>query len=190
MSHIKYTTDAFVITSKENGEADRIFKLYTKDFGMIFAIAKGVRHLKSKLNPHLGVGSKVKISLVKGKEFWRLVEAVRYDEGNGSIQLKKHFAKILAVVSRLVQGEEKNLEVYNALLGLYESIFDLSIKCLEGLELIASTKILSGLGYSPSEKLFGIISKLSFCEEDAKQALEQKSQIILMVNNALSYSHL
>ena len=190
MSHVKYTTDAFVITSKENGEADRIFKLYTKDFGMIFAISKGVRHLKSKLNPHLGIGSKVKISLVKGKEFWRLIEAVRYEEKNTSIQSKRHFAKIMAVVSRLVQGEEKNLEVYNSLLGLHESLFDLSIKCLEGLELIASAKILSGLGYSPSEKLFEKIFKLSFCEEDAIKALDEKSKIILMVNNALSHSHL
>ncbi|MFA6463612.1 MAG: recombination protein O N-terminal domain-containing protein [Candidatus Paceibacterota bacterium] len=190
MSHVKYTTDAFVIASKEHGEADRIFKLYTKDFGMIFAIAKGVRHLKSKLNPHLGIGGRVKISLVKGKEFWRLIEAVKYDEDNIPVRSRKHFAKIMAVVSRLVHGEEKNPEVYNSLLGLYKALFGLPLNCLEGLELIASTKILSGLGYSGSEELFKTIYQSSFCEEDAVLALGEKSKIILMVNKALTHSHL
>jgi recombinational DNA repair protein (RecF pathway) len=190
MSHVKYTTDSFVIASKEHGEADRIFKLYTKDFGMIFAIAKGVRHLKSKLKPHLGVGERVKISLVKGKEFWRLVEAVKYDEDNIPIQSKKHFAKIIAVISRLVQGEEKNLGVYETLVKLNKSLFSLQNGCLEGLELIASTKVLSSLGYSPREELFKTICESSFCEEDAIRALGEKSKIIPMVNNALSHSHL
>ncbi|MEI8337994.1 MAG: recombination protein O N-terminal domain-containing protein [bacterium] len=190
MSHVKYTTDAFVITSKEHGEADRIFKLYTKDFGMIFAIAKGVRHLKSKLNPHLSIGSRVKISLVKGKEFWRLIEAVKYDEENIPIKSRKHFAKIIAVVSRLVQGEEKNLDMYNTLVDLNKALFYLPKECLEGIELIASTKVLSSLGYSPTEKIFNTIRESSFCEKDALFALSEKSKIITLVNNALTQSHL
>lgn len=190
MSHVKYTTDAFVIASREQGEVDRIFKLYTKDFGMIFAIAKGVRHLKSKLKPHLGIGGRVRISLVKGKEFWRLVEAVKYDEENLPIRSRKHFAKIIAVVSRLVHGEEKNAEVYEVLIGLYRALLTLPIKCQEGLELIASTKILNGLGYSGSDKLFQTVRNSSFKEEDALIALAEKSKIISMVNIALSSSHL
>lgn len=190
MSHVKYTTDAFVIASKESGEADRIFKLYTKEFGMVFAMAKGVRLLKSKLKPHLSLGGRSKISLVKGKDFWRLVEAVKYDEDSIPFRSKKHFAKIIAVVSRLVHGEERNGDVYEALTGFYKALFSLPNECLEGLELIASTKILSGLGYSGSENLFQTICNSSFSEEDALRALEEKPKIISMVNIALSQSHL
>ncbi|MEI6478702.1 MAG: recombination protein O N-terminal domain-containing protein [bacterium] len=190
MSHIKYTTDAFVITSKENSEADRVFKLYTKEFGMIFAMAKGIRLLKSKLKGHLDLGSRVKISLVKGKDFWRLVEAEKYEGEEISVRSRKHFAKIIAVVARLVHGEERNGEVYEALVELYKALFILPETCLEGLELIASTKILSGLGYSSSEKLFQTIYNSSFCEEAALHALNEKPKIISIVNTALSQSHL
>lgn len=190
MSHVKYTTDAFVIASKEHGEADRIFKLYSKEFGMVFAIAKGVRLLKSKLKPHLGIGNRVRITLVKGKEFWRLVEAVNYYEDNIQVQSRKHFAKILAVVSRLIQGEEKNLAVYEALVALNKALFSLPRECFEGLELIASTKVLNSLGYSPTEKIFKTICDSSFCEEDAMYALNEKVKIIPLVNKALSHSHL
>jgi DNA repair protein RecO len=190
MSHVKYTTDAFVFASKESGEADRIFKLYTKDFGMVFAMAKGVRLLKSKLKSQLIAGNRVRVSLVKGKDFWRLVEAESIETEKISAQSKKHFARIIAVLSRLVHGEEKNTEVYEALVGLYKALFSQPLKCLEGLELIALAKILSGLGYSGSEKLFQIIRDSSFCEEDAFYALKEKSKIISIVNKALSQSHL
>ncbi len=48
MSHSIYHTEGFVIASQDTGEANKYYKIYTKDFGLIGATAQGVRHLKSK----------------------------------------------------------------------------------------------------------------------------------------------
>ena len=39
----KYHTNALVLGSRERGEADRIFVLYTKDFGLVRARASAAR---------------------------------------------------------------------------------------------------------------------------------------------------
>lgn len=75
MSIEKKTTDAFVLRHYEAGEHDMTFKLFTREFGLLFATAKSVRKLESKLRPHLQKGGFSRITLVQGKEVWRIVGA-------------------------------------------------------------------------------------------------------------------
>ena len=74
MHHI-YTTKAIIIKSIPTGEANRFYFLFTKDLGFIKASAQGVRLLKSKLKGHLQTFSIVNISVVKGKEIWRITSS-------------------------------------------------------------------------------------------------------------------
>ena len=74
MHHI-YTTEAIIIKSISMGEANRIYFLLTRDLGFIKATAQGVRLAKSKLKGHLLTFSLVKISVVKGKDLWRITSA-------------------------------------------------------------------------------------------------------------------
>ena len=94
----KYTTKAFILNEYEQGESDKVYKLFTRDFGVIFALAKSVRKLESKLRFHLERTKKVTVTLVEGKETWRLtgVDSTGEDTHEGAVVTK--------LVERFVRG--------------------------------------------------------------------------------------
>src|SRR6185369_11774060 len=103
MYHI-YTTPAFVVYSTSHGESGKFLLLFTKDFGMIGATAQGLRLNQSKLRYHLQDSNFSNISIVRGKEIWRVTGAThaldKKVERDNLVYLK-----ILKLLRRLVQGE-------------------------------------------------------------------------------------
>ena len=65
--HHKFHTDALIVGSAVFGEANKVYELFTRDFGMIRASAQGVRLAKSKLKYALQDLSYVRVDLVQGK---------------------------------------------------------------------------------------------------------------------------
>ena len=74
MYHI-HTTHALVVGMLPVGEKHYFVNLFTKDFGMIRAKAQSVRVNVSKLRFALQEYSFVNISLVRGKDTWRITNA-------------------------------------------------------------------------------------------------------------------
>ena len=95
----KYATESFVLASYESAEHDRTYKLFTKDFGLIFARATSVRKLESKLRTQLAVGRMTRVTLVKGKEIWRITGS---EEHHSLLLLRNDVIKLL---ERFVRGE-------------------------------------------------------------------------------------
>ena len=62
-----YRTQGFILKKADRGEADRIFTIYTKDFGKLEILAKAERKIKSKLKGGLGLFIYQKLSLFKEK---------------------------------------------------------------------------------------------------------------------------
>ena len=71
----KYTTEAFILKQYEQGENDLVYKVWTKDFGIIFALARSIRKVNAKLRPNTKKNDFLVMTLVKGKEVWRLTGA-------------------------------------------------------------------------------------------------------------------
>jgi DNA repair protein RecO len=153
MAHHIYTTDALIIESSPAGEADRFFLLFTRDLGVVRAMAKGVRLQKSKLRASLQDFSLSKVSLVRGKDIWRLTNARL--EYSYYADVKDHkpvlhvIAQICALIKRLVGGEEKNQELFN----IVDDAFGFlktktySPEALKSIEIITVLRILHNLGY-------------------------------------------
>ncbi len=95
----KYTTKAFVLNEYEQGEADKVFKLFTREFGVLFALAKSVRKLESKLRFHIQKTKEINVTLVKGKELWRLTGVEAMEE------MHKESASVCLLIERFVRGE-------------------------------------------------------------------------------------
>ncbi|MFH1792345.1 MAG: DNA repair protein RecO, partial [Patescibacteria group bacterium] len=55
MKQRNYSTEAIILATKDYSEADRILVVYTKDFGKLSLIAKGVRKTTSKKRGHLEI---------------------------------------------------------------------------------------------------------------------------------------
>lgn len=110
----KYTTECLVIESFDQGEHDRVFKIFTRDFGMIFVHAKSIRKLESKLRSHILPRSRSLVTLVEGRETWRLV-------GAESIFLKKEsLEEVTLLLKRFVRGEGAHKTLYDRLIEFLE----------------------------------------------------------------------
>jgi len=153
MSYSVYSTRGFILASAPSGEAGKTYFIYTEQFGLLRAHAQGVRHLKSKLRYNLEDYGFAIFSLVRGKEFWRVTGAVA--EGNaGTMPLAgqdmlKVRARILSFIRRLVQGEERNDELFAVLLELFSAEFA-QVSGREGLlgfETRILARCLAALGY-------------------------------------------
>lgn len=95
----KYSTESFILASYETAEHDRTYKLFTKDFGLIFARATSVRKLESKLRTHLQVGRMCRVTLVKGKDVWRITGSEE------QLCHKMLLNDVIKLLERFVRGE-------------------------------------------------------------------------------------
>ena len=73
--HPIHTTPGFIIGSRPSGEAGKMISIFTRDLGLVFASAQGIRFEKSKLRPFTQDYSFGQFSFVRGKEYWRLTSA-------------------------------------------------------------------------------------------------------------------
>src|SRR5262249_24315110 len=106
----KYQTDALVPSSREQGEADKTYAAFTKEFGLVRAKGSAVRREGSRMRYALQNYSFANISLVRGKRSWRVAGARPVGSFHVQENLKgaEAFARIAFLVTRLVAGEEKN----------------------------------------------------------------------------------
>ena len=133
-----------------------IYAVLTRDFGLVGAVALGARKEASKLRGGLEPVSLSKISLVRGKEYWRItsVEVIR--------RLKK--TNPLSLLEKLVTGEASHPE-----------LFDTIEKNIDADEIILVAKILYHLGYLKE-------SDLELSEKELIKAINsgiRSSQLIL-----------
>ena len=75
MSYQAYDTEGFILGSRELGEADMFLSVYTKDFGSVRLLAKGIRFEKSKLRGQVQLFTRAQVQFVIGRELWRLTDA-------------------------------------------------------------------------------------------------------------------
>jgi recombinational DNA repair protein (RecF pathway) len=171
MSYSIYTTRAFVLGSQESGEASKIYSFYTEDFGLVRAKAQSSRLVISKLRFHLEDFSFGTFSFVRGKELWRVTGAEKVE---GKPDRKRESARVLALVKRLVHGEEPNAGLFSALLALSDATHPSAALAPADFELKVLTEALSALGYLDLDALKGA----------------PRGHVIVAVNKALKESQL
>src|SRR3989344_2723907 len=60
-------TQGFVFLSEDRLEADKLFYVFSKDFGRIIVLAKSIRKINSKLKGNIGVFSFCNIEFIEGR---------------------------------------------------------------------------------------------------------------------------
>jgi DNA repair protein RecO len=194
MSHHIYQTDAFIIDSKNVGEANKMVYLFTRDIGMISAAAQGVRLLKSKLRYSLQDFSLSKVSLVRGKEVWRITSAGLKEKLLSKMSPDSFaFARALVLVKRLTPGEEKNEPLFEALQKASDFLQTKEIDEIDPLhfECILVLRILNHLGYLAPQP---VIKQFVESNEWNKSLIGQldffKKEALGEINRALKESQL
>jgi len=197
MEYHVYTTDAIIIGAYARGEADKQLVLLTRDMGVIYADVKNIRGHVSKLRFALQYLSLAQVSFVRGRRGWRIINAIprvsfalRIYHTDAHMHLS---ARIIAIVRRLVAGEEKHEElffiVYHALCRL--SSTHMSVYEVRTIELLVLLKIVSILGYvDVDDRLEKCIQDTSSSSALCREVNTHRSQVIHVINASLEVSQL
>jgi len=118
----KYVTPFIVIEGYDQSENDRVYKLFTREFGLVMAHAKSIRKLESKLRAHILPRSTALVTLVKGREVWRVVGS------EGTLISNDRLYEVTKLLGRFVRGEGAHKALYDRLISFVESktIYDSS----------------------------------------------------------------
>lgn len=185
MHHI-YTTKAFILHSSPYGEAGKYLTLFTNDFGLIGATIQGIRNIKSKLRYHIQDYTFSNISLVRGKDIWRVTGAHEIGIGgtNKILQLK-----IFKLLRRMLHGEEKNEKLFKIVEDLYSNSFDEND--IEYIEYLTVFRILYLLGYIDNKEDFKeYLIDNNINTEILDKIKKHKAIFIKTINSALKESQL
>lgn len=106
----KYTTQGIVIESFDQGEHDRVYKIFTREFGLVSVHAKSIRKLESKLRAHVLPRGVSLVTLVQGKDIWRLVGAEENEINNCFIH------DTTQIIKRFIRGEGAHKNLYDRLI--------------------------------------------------------------------------
>ena len=146
-----YKTEGIVLKSMEYQEADKIVNIFTKDYGKITAIAKGVRKTKSKFGSSLEILTHAIFLFYKGRniDIVSQTEILESFFSTSKEVIKFAFAaNCVEVVNKLTEEREINIGLFNLLKVVLHYLRESNDPKL--LTLSFKWQTMSILGYRPS----------------------------------------
>jgi DNA repair protein RecO (recombination protein O) len=119
---IRYRTKSFILSKIDLGEADQIIFLYTKEFGKLEILAKGVRKITSKLKPAVELFCLSNIEFVQGKNYKTLTDASiinKFKNIKNDLVRFKVIYQISDLINDLIKSQEKDTRIWNLILKIF-----------------------------------------------------------------------
>jgi recombinational DNA repair protein (RecF pathway) len=190
--HTIHTTEGFILKSLNFGEANRYFFIFSQEFGLIKSTAQSVRQLKSKLRYGLEDYSLSLLSVVRGREVWRITNAEKLIKISEPERLSL-LSRLFSLLLRLLHGEEKNERLFAHLRAGVDFLVtaNLMSEDLSNFECIMALRILSALGYIGQLGDFDQFIQSPYFTPELLTAMSTlKSRAILEINKSLHETHL
>ncbi len=188
--HKLHTTSAIVLGSFTHGESNRVYKLLTRDFGLLYAHAQGVRELKSRNKYALKTGQFSEITLVKGKAWWRITGAQNIYDKNYEESDCINRRKILNLVARLLPVEDYSKDIFDILRAGDVAFSKHKTEKADLIEIITVLRLLDKLGFLSGH--FGKNSVSCFLNDGEinvnllEKVFENKKILLKEINNSLN----
>jgi len=198
VSYHRYITDALVLGSEPSGEASRRVVLFTRSCGLVSAHAQGLRSCRSRLRLHLATLTLSRVSLVRGREMWRLVGALTYADREEVYRAMSSgasavIARLAAILRRLVSQDAPDETLFERVAETVRFVAreDLRDDELSLVEIIGVSRILFLLGYLDALRPGAESARQSGWNRAALPALASaRSTLVGAINEALTASHL
>jgi len=169
-----YKTEGIVLKRSDFGEADRILTIFTKHYGKIQVIAKGVRKTISRKGPSLELFNHVRLFIAKGKNLDIITEAEVINSFPG---FRKNLKKVALayqaceLVDNLTAERAENKEVFDLLKNyLLQSSNQPSAISNQQFSL----KLLQSLGFWPKDQSADNIDIEKYIESLMEKKLKSK----------------
>jgi len=120
-----FTTEGIVLKRSNAGEADRILTMFTKDFGKMSCVAKGVRKMTSSKRSSLEPGMYSKFFCVRGHGMPILTQAQVIDDfahTRSSLATTRSLTQILEILDVLTVEEQGQDEVFACAVEILEML--------------------------------------------------------------------
>jgi len=195
MYHL-YHTEAFILSSANRAEANKTFTLFTRELGLIVATATSVREERSKLRLALQDFSLAELTLVRGKNIWRVTNAAHIDNVWSAFCNRKSealiFARIFRLLRRLLAGEEKNEQLFLTVKEAFCFLKSHAGKAVHEAEVVLVLRILFLLGYlAPRGEFESLLSDVELWNESLLTSARAFRALALAdINQSLKASQL
>jgi DNA repair protein RecO len=187
----KYNTEGIVLKSYEQGEADKVFVLFTKDFGLVRARATSVRTEKSKMRYALQNYARADVSLVRGKRGWRVAGARALKSASGDVQGVAAFVRVCELILRLVHGEEQNDYLFAALAEGHEALMQTGCQAWATIEIVCVARVLYALGYLSAQAASAtLFTNTTYALSHLVEVEARREELLSSINRALSETQL
>lgn len=193
MHHI-YHTEGIILGSRNFGESGKYFYIFTRDLGLIYASASGVRKMSSKLRFILQDFSYVKVDLVQGAHIFRVTSASKtnlLEQITKRPETFKIFSNIARLLKRLLAGIEPNEALFKDVLHSLLVLERISDKRdLQNAEVVMVLRILNNLGYIGGHDTLKDLIKSPFDESMIFEVSKSRNHILQHINKALKETQL
>ncbi len=180
-----FKTEGIILKRKDFGEADRILTVFTKRFGKVSVLARGVRKITSRRAGNIELLNRVMMFLHQGKNFYILTEAESIDSYQplkNDLTLSTYAYHLLELTAKLTAENQENQILYDDLVSVLEKLVinprRIFIRAYEA-------KILQLMGFasfSLANKTWDEIEKLKI---NQKEAMELESKLRYYIERVL-----
>ena len=180
--------------SRNFGEAGRYYSVFTRDLGMLYASAQGVRKISSKLRFVLQDFAYLNIDLVQGKDLWRITSASKTNKLEEITKKPETFAvfsNIARLLKRLLAGVEPNKDLFTELMNGFAVLEKSETQeDLRNIEAIIVLRIMDNLGYIGESGALQTLIKSPFEENILLEVGKNRTRILSEINKTLKETHL
>jgi DNA repair protein RecO len=191
MHHI-YHTEGLILGSKNYGETGKCYFIFTRELGMVYASAQGVRKMSSKLRFVLRDFGHIRVDLIRGKDFWRLTSASKTNQLENLEKNKEKLAILVNIsnlLRRLLAGEEGDEFLFDDLLnGLV--FLEKAKSDFHNIEVVIVLRILYNLGYLGINNKLNAMVRSPYEENLVLEASKSRVDILFEINKALGETQL
>jgi recombinational DNA repair protein (RecF pathway) len=187
--HTLHTTLAYVLDAYPHGESNYVYKLFTRNLGLLYAHAQSVRELKSKNKFALQTGHITEITLVRGREVWRITTAQHVPEQLDADEQNHMSRNVLNLIGKFLAVEDVSERVFDTMTSGIQTSRTCKQEDVMLVEAITILRIMDILGFvaRPLEELViaHFLGKHDFSKETIEIAREHKKTLLIRVNTAL-----
>lgn len=186
----KFLTNGIILRKFAVGEANIVVFIFTKEFGLVRAVARSARSEKSKLRYGLETLTTARFCLLRGRSEWRLTgvdQISRVPAGKEFAHARRVCGRAGMLLSRLIQGQEPSQELFTTVEEAFGVLFRVESKeAAESVECVLVLRILAHLGYLPrTPEITPFLEQDLFSIELKEAAVRSRARLIKTINESL-----
>lgn len=185
----KYETRGIVLARAGAGEATARLAILTDELGLVYARAQSVRRPGAKLAAALATFAESSLTLVRGKEEWRLAGAVLETNWFALMDpcARAAAGRAAGLLLRLAAREARDPDLFQTVSGFFGALARLPGSEHEAAETLALLRMLSALGFDAGSLPHG---ELAFAPAALAEAAAGRADYVTRINRGIAASGL